>query len=252
MPKPVNYPDLAGKVAIVTGGCKGIGRAISEALLANGVMVIATYHQDVVTAEAFAKSQSSDSLLVVQSDVANLGQHETLLQLSRHHWQKPPSLLVNNAGVLRQQPFYEISPEDWDWIMDSNLKGLFFLSQAFLAQAEHASVVNLSSVGGQIGGDKAPHYAASKAAIISLSRSLARIGSHKATRVNCVAPGWIETPIFTPEQLHNLQTQAKQQLPLGRLGQPHEVAAAVLFLLSQAASFITGHCLNINGGQYFG
>ena len=113
-------------------------------------------------------------------------------------------------------------------------------------------MVNISSVGGQIGGSKAPDYSAAKAGLISLTRSLARLAAPQGIRINAIAPGWIKTEIFTPEQLHDLTAEAQKVIPLGRLGDPEEVAKAVLWLLSEEASYITGHCLNLNGGLYFG
>ncbi|MDF1878205.1 SDR family oxidoreductase, partial [Sulfurimonas sp. SAG-AH-194-C20] len=151
-----------------------------------------------------------------------------------------------------QGNFLDIEEEEYQWILDTNLKGPFFLAQEFLKRYEKASIVNISSIGGQIGGNKAPHYAASKAAIISLSKSLARLGSAKHIRVNAVSPGWVETEIFTQEQLIGLTEQAKLEIPLARLGKPSEIAASVVFLLSEEASFITGQTLNVNGGMYLG
>ena len=153
---------------------------------------------------------------------------------------------------MQQKPFYDITENDWDETFETNLKGAFFLAQSCLQSTPVSSIVNIASIGGQIGGDKAPHYAASKAAMVSMTRSLSRLGSAQQCRVNAVSPGWIETPIFDAKKLSELQQKAKDEILLGRLGQPEEVAAAVLFLLSDDASFITGQCLNINGGMYFG
>jgi 3-oxoacyl-[acyl-carrier protein] reductase len=161
-----------------------------------------------------------------------------------------PNLLVNNAGILNQKPFADLEESQWDRTFAVNLKGPFLLSQHFLQLSGARAIVNISSIGGQIGGDKAPDYAASKAALLCFTKSLARIGSRSGIRVNAVAPGWIRTDIFSAEQAEALTEQAKQAVPLGRMGEPSEVARAVLFLLSDDASYITGHCLNVNGGLF--
>ena len=248
------YDDLKNKVAIVTGGTKGIGKAIVLKLLALDIKVAITYANDDVNAKLFEKELSSYSnqYMILKSDVSNIEDMYTLYDNVEKKWNSKVNFLVNNAGVLKQGDFYAIDENEWDWIIDTNLKSIFFLSQEFLKRYETGAIVNLSSIGGQIGGDKAPHYATSKAGIINLTRSLARLGSKKNIRVNSVAPGWIETEIFTQEQLKNLQEKAKQEIPLGRMGTPKEVASSVVFLLSDESSFITGHCLNINGGMYFG
>ncbi len=242
------------KVAIVTGGSKGIGKAIVKKLLQLKVKVALTYAHDNATAETLKKELDllQTPFLIIKSDVTKLSDIVPLYQKIEEYWQAPVNYLVNNAGVLKQGDFFAIAESEWDWIINTNLKGPFFLSQEFMKRYNNGNIVNIASIGGQIGGDKAPHYASSKGAIISLTKSLARLGSRKNIRVNAVAPGWIETKIFSQQQLSRLQKEAKQAIPLGRLGKPHEVADAVAFLLSDDASFITGHCLNVNGGMYFG
>lgn len=246
--------SLNKKVAIVTGGSKGIGKAIVKKLLQLNAKVALTYANDDKTAQLVADelSEFNDNFLIIKSDVSDLNDIKKLYETVENHWSCPIDFLVNNAGVLKQGNFYDISEEEWEWIINTNLKGPFFLAQEFLQRYSNGSIVNISSIGGQIGGDKAPHYASSKAGIISLTRSLARLGSSKNIRVNAVAPGWIKTEIFNQEQLQLLQEKAQKEIPLGRLGTPEEVASSVVFLLSDESSFITGHCLNINGGMYFG
>ena len=118
--------------------------------------------------------------------------------------------------------------------------------------SKSGAIVNISSVGGQTGGNKAPDYAASKAALISLTKSVARLGSIIGIRSNAVSPGWVETDIFTVARLAELKEEAKKAIPMQRMGLPLEVSRAVLFLLSDDASYVTGHCLNVNGGLYLG
>ena len=247
--------DFNSEVALVTGASRGIGKQIAKELLESNCIVVGTYAADEYSAkqcrEDFTEYVDRFELLkrdvTVQEDIVYLFEHVS------NKWNKGISLLVNNAGILKQQQFSELSGEQWDKTFEVNLKGPFFLFQEVLNRCDHGgSIVNISSIGGQTGGDKAPDYAATKAAIISLTRSIARLGSEKNVRSNAVAPGWIKTEIFTEEQLMNLEKQAKENIPLGRMGMPDEVAKAVLFLLSDDSSYITGHCINVNGGMYFG
>lgn len=248
------YKHLEGKTAIVTGGTKGIGKAVVKKLLQLHLNVAVTYAHDDNEAVKFQEEfiEYKNQYMLQKSDVSKIEDTYTLYDSVEKRWGTKIDFLINNAGVLKQGNFYDIREDEWNWIIDTNLKGPFFLSQEFLKRYSDANIVNLSSIGGQIGGDKAPHYAISKAGLISLTRSLARLGSKKNIRVNAVAPGWIVTDIFTEEQLLNLQEKAKLEIPLGRMGTPEEVASAIVFLVSDESSFITGHCLNINGGMYFG
>jgi 3-oxoacyl-[acyl-carrier protein] reductase len=242
-----------GSIALVTGGTKGIGCAIVEALLAAGAKVVCTYSRDEAAAERLRSKVSSigeGRFFAVRHDAATADGAEVLFNEVSRLCAATPTLLINNAGILTQKPFCDLEESQWDRTFAVNLKGPFLLSQHFMKLPGANAIVNIASIGGQIGGDKAPDYAASKAALICLTKSLARIGSRSGIRVNAVAPGWILTEIFTCEQAHRLAEQAKVDVPLGRMGTPSEVARAVLFLLSNDASYITGHCLNINGGLY--
>jgi NAD(P)-dependent dehydrogenase (short-subunit alcohol dehydrogenase family) len=245
-----------GKVAVVTGGTKGIGFEIADALLKAGAKVAITYLKDeesALKAEGLLRSEADNDYLILRSDVSDRKSTNTLIGRIKDSWDTPVSCIVNNAGNLKQGKFFELSDDQWETTMRTNLMGPFILCQEMMRDmAPSGSIVNIASIGGQIGGDRAPDYAASKAGLISLTRSLARIGSRYSVRVNAVAPGWIETPIFSEDQLGELREKAKEVVPLGRMGTPREVAESVLFLLSDAASYITGHCLNVNGGLYFG
>ena len=165
-------------------------------------------------------------------------------------------LLVNNAGILEQKPFHTITEHDWDTMMAVNLKGVFLCSQeAMLVMARQGggSIVNISSSGGQLGGMLAVHYAASKAGVISLTRSLARVGAGHRVRVNCVTPGLILTEMSQKEiQSEAGQQKINQQIPMRRAGSVEEVANAVAFLASDESSYITGQTINVNGGLYMG
>lgn len=251
----LNY-DFSAQAALVTGGTRGIGAAIARALLAAGARVLITYHQDTAAAEAFQASVPTNQAgraMVLPSDVSLPAEAVRVFTACQEQWGRPLSLVVNNAGILRQGDFLELDEKDWDRTLAVNLKGPFLIGQELLRQGTRpAAMVNISSVGGQTGGPKAPDYSASKAGLISLTRSLARLGAPAGLRVNAIAPGLIRTDIFTPEQLAALEAEAGQTIPLGRLGTPEDVARATLWLLSEEASYLTGQCLNVNGGQYFG
>jgi NAD(P)-dependent dehydrogenase (short-subunit alcohol dehydrogenase family) len=240
--------------ALVTGGTKGIGRAIAEALLAAGVPVVVTWSRDAEAAAAMQAHHPADRLLVVRSDVSQKAAINALAERIAAHWSAPVRFLVNNAGILQQGDVFQLPEEQWDRTLAVNLKGPFLLCQYLLprmAGLEGASVVNISSIGGQTGGPLAPDYAASKAALICLTQSMARHGAKIGVRVNAVAPGWIDTGIFSPERARTIAEEARQKVPLGRLGTPAEVADSVLFLLSTSARYITGQTLNVNGGLHF-
>ncbi|MBI5077307.1 SDR family oxidoreductase [Candidatus Falkowbacteria bacterium] len=248
--------NFNAKVALVTGGIKGIGRAIAIALLKNNAKVVVCFNQDTFAAkdmEQSLKEQGLFDFLILQKDISSRGQVRELLRAIEDKWHQQVAYLINNAGILKQGNFFELSDEQWDRTLAVNLKSAFILAQECLPKMQFGdAIVNISSVGGQTGGDLASDYAASKAALISLTRSLARIASKQGVRSNAVAPGWIETPIFNDKRIEELKLEAKTKIPLGRMGRPEEVADAVLFLLSDDASFITGHTLNVNGGMYFG
>ncbi|KIO36052.1 SDR family NAD(P)-dependent oxidoreductase [Shewanella sp. cp20] len=247
--------DFDGKVALVTGASRGIGKAICHALLESNCKVIGTYasNDDAANECREAFNIYGNRFILVKSDVSCRQQAAELFTQADLHFNQKIQLLINNAGILQQGDFNQLSDEQWDNTFAVNLKGPFILSQELLRRTESgAAIVNISSVGGQTGGNKAPDYAATKAALISLTRSVARLGAEKNVRSNAVAPGWIKTEIFNEQQLETLQQQAEAVIPLKRMGTPDEVANSVLFLLSDAASYITGHCINTNGGMYFG
>ena len=247
--------NFESRIALVTGASRGIGKRICRDLLSSNCRVLGTFASNEEVAEQcrIDLSEFEDNFLLKKSDVALKDNVAIIFDYAVEAWGDPVSLLVNNAGILEQGDFDLLSAEAWDTTLGVNLRGPFLLSQGFIRQISGSGViVNMSSVGGQMGGEKAPDYAASKAALISLTKSVARIGSKVGVRSNAVAPGWIETDIFTDSRLAELKEEAKNVIPLQRMGCSSEVARAVLFLLSDEASYITGHCLNVNGGIYLG
>ncbi len=245
------------KVAIVTGGGRGIGRGIALALAAQGFDLVLTYRERLRDAEQTAAEirKVGRDALVIQMELSRRNDARRLITDAKEKFGRI-DLLVNNAGILQQKPFAEISEQDWDTMMAVNLKGAFLCSQEVLPvmiAQRSGSIVNISSSGGQLGGTLAVHYAVSKAGVISLTRSLARIGAAAGVRVNCVAPGLIETEM-TEQEIASPAGRQKidEQIPLHRPGEAGEVAAAVAFLASDQAGYITGHTFNVNGGLYMG
>lgn len=255
IPKNIAKYNFSGKVAIVTGASRGIGKQICRDLLESNCLVLGCFssneHEAKVCRDEFEKFKSN--FVLVKRDISNDDDVVKIFNDVKKTWDKPIDYLVNNAGILHQGNFEDLSSEKWDKTHEVNLRGPFRLSQIFLKKGStNGSIVNISSVGGQTGGNKAPDYASSKAGLISLTKSVARLGASRRIRSNAVSPGWIETDIFSVSQLKELQIEANKAILMQRMGLPLEVSRAVLFLLSDDSSYITGHCLNVNGGLYLG
>ncbi|WP_417457300.1 SDR family NAD(P)-dependent oxidoreductase [Kordiimonas sp.] len=244
--------SLEGKVALITGSSRGIGAAIAEAVFQAGGHPVITYHQNQDAADRVAKRCGGAPVL--QFDAANAESAKALASSAIEACGKV-DILVNNAGILEQKPYQDITLSEWDEMFDTNLKAPFFLVQAlaphFIERGE-GSIINMSSVGGQFGGPKAPHYAASKGALLTLTKSLCRLLSPHGVRVNALAPGFIETDMMKHMATKTDRQAMIDQVPIGRIGTPEDVAHAAVFLASDAASFITGQVINVNGGQYLG
>jgi 3-oxoacyl-[acyl-carrier protein] reductase len=243
---------LKSEVALVTGATRGIGQAIAQALAGAGARVVGT----ATTAEGArsidaAFAQAGLSGRGVQLDVNDGTAVDALLE-SIASAEGGVSILVNNAGITRDNLLMRMSEDEWDSIIDTNLKSVWRLSRAVLRpmmKARRGRIVNIGSVVGSIGNAGQVNYAASKAGMLGFTRALAReVGSRNIT-VNCVAPGFIDTDMtraLKPEQ----KTALLGQVPLGRLGEASDVAAAVLFLASPAAGYVTGSTLHVNGGLF--
>jgi acetoacetyl-CoA reductase/3-oxoacyl-[acyl-carrier protein] reductase len=246
------------KIAIVTGGGRGIGRAITLALAQRKIDVVVTYltQHDACEQTAADVRALGCAALVVQADVTQRASVRQLISTVTEKFGRI-DVLVNNAGILQQKPFNTITDEDWDTMLATNLKGVFVCSQevmpVIVRQGGGGSIVNISSSGGQLGGMLAVHYAVSKAGVISMTRSLARVGAPDGIRVNCVTPGLIETEM-SQKEIHSEVGQQKisREIPLRRAGLVEEVASAVVFLASDEAAYITGQSINVNGGLYMG
>jgi len=246
--------SLSGKNAVVTGGSRGIGRAIALGLAEAGADVVLTFRENRAEAEKVAQQIQAMGrrALALQMDVTERASVTAAAKDSRGFG--PVSILVNNAGINKPTDFDQVSDEDWDTILATNLRGPFVCAQTFLpliAEAGGGSIVHIGSVSGQYGGPRTAHYAASKAGLISLAQVIARFGAPKNVRSNTVAAGLIASDMAAAGMAAASVQKAAEAIILKRLGQTREVADAVVFLASEASSYITAQTINVNGGLYF-
>ncbi len=238
------------RVAIVTGGTRGIGAAISIALKDAGYKVAASYAGNDEKANAF---KAETSIGVHKWDVADYqacvdGIAAIEAELG------PVDVLVNNAGITRDAMFHKMTPENWKEVIDTNLTGLFNMTHPIwpgMRERGFGRVINISSINGQKGQMGQANYSASKAGDLGLTKTLAQEGAAKGITVNAICPGYIGTEMVraVPEKV--LNERIIPQIPVGRLGEPEEIARCVVFLASDDAGFITGSTLSANGGQFF-
>jgi 3-oxoacyl-[acyl-carrier protein] reductase len=243
---------LAGKVALVTGASRGIGKEIARQLGASGAKVAgtATTQSGAEALEGDLRAAGLDAVGIVLDVGDAKGCEEALRQVTARLGDV--SILVNNAGITRDNLLLRMKDEEWDQIMATNLRSVFVLSKLVLRQmmkARWGRIVNVTSVVGFMGNAGQANYAAAKAGIVGFSKSLAReVGSRNIT-VNCVAPGFIDTDMT--RALPEAQREALiSQVPLQRLGSPADVAAAVVFLASEGAAYVTGSTVHVNGGMF--
>jgi len=243
---------VEGKVALVTGASRGIGRGIALALARAGANVIGTSTSqagaDAVTAALAGNGRTGSGVVL---DVTAADQIEpTLAEIQKAHGDI--SILVNNAGITRDNLLMRMKEDEWDDIMSTNLKSVYRLSKGVLRgmmKARRGRIINITSVIGAMGNAGQTNYAAAKAGVGGFTRALAReVGSRNIT-VNCVAPGFIDTDM-TRALSETQRSGLLRQIPLGRLGAVEDIADAVLFLASDAASYITGCTLHVNGGMH--
>jgi 3-oxoacyl-[acyl-carrier protein] reductase len=247
--------SLSGRNAFVTGGSRGIGRAIALRLAEAGADIALSYRERAdeakkVAAEIEAKGRRA---LALQMDVTDRASVEEAARETRGAL-GPVSILVNNAGINKPTDFDQIADEDWDAIFSTNLKGPFLCAQIFLpllAETGNGAMVHIGSVSGQYGGPRTAHYAASKAGLISLAQVIARFGAARGVRSNTVAAGLIQSDMADAGMAAASVQKAAENILLKRFGTAKEVADAVLFLASDASSYITAQTLNVNGGLYF-
>jgi 3-oxoacyl-[acyl-carrier protein] reductase len=242
--------DLTGETALVTGASRGIGQAIALALGQAGATVIGT-----ATTEAGAQriqQYFTDHQIVGQGKVLDISSADSITTLVKDFGKNMPSILVNNAAITQDDIVMRMKDDAWEAVINANLTGVFRLTKACvraMLKAKSGRIINITSVVGLTGNAGQANYAASKAGVIAFTKSLAKeIGSRNIT-VNAIAPGFIET-----DMTHALPEEHKamliQQIPLNRAGTGQDVAAAVVFLASAAASYVTGETLHVNGGMY--
>jgi 3-oxoacyl-[acyl-carrier protein] reductase len=243
--------DLTGKVALVTGASRGIGQAIASRLAKQGAIVVAAArgdHAAAAVAQLTACGLRAEAITLDVTDAAALAQAPADI-VNRHG---RLDIIVSNAGIARDQLLMRMKREDWDAVIATNLTATFTLTQAAvrpMLKQRAGRIIVISSVVGQAGNAGQSNYAASKAGLIGFAKALAREVASRSITVNVVAPGLVETDM-TGALTENAQVDWAAQIPLGRPGTPDEVAAAVCFLASDEAAYITGHVLAVNGGMY--
>ena len=243
--------DLAGKIAVVTGASRGIGRAIAHTLAARGAVVVAAARGENSAATVTEIREAGRQADVGSVDVTDAASVDALVAgvLARH---QRIDILVNNAGITRDQLMLRMKRDDWDQVLSTNLTAAFTCVQAVLKpmiKQRGGRIISISSVVGQMGNAGQVNYAASKAGLIGFSKALAREVASRNITVNVVTPGLIDTDM-TKAITDKAQADWASAIPLGRLGTVEEVAAAVCFLASDEAAYITGHVLAVNGGMY--
>jgi 3-oxoacyl-[acyl-carrier protein] reductase len=251
----MNRFSLTGRNAVVTGGSRGIGRAIAIGLAEAGADVALTYRER--RAEADEVVHTIETLrrkaIALQMDVADRANVEAAAK-GAHAALGRISILINNAGINKPTDFDKVTDADWDDILTTNLKGPFVCAQVFLpllAETAHGSIVHIGSVSGQYGGPRTAHYAASKAGLISLAQVIARFGAQFGIRSNVIAAGLIASDMAASAMSAASVQKAAESILLKRMGTTQEVADAAVFLASEAASYITAQTINVNGGLYF-
>jgi len=243
--------ELRGQVAIITGGARGIGRATTIELAQAGARVLINYQRSAGAAEALAAEivAAGGDAFAYQADVSDEQAVTGMVQAVLDRWGRI-DILVNNAGITADAPLARLRPEQWQHVIETDLTSVFLCCRAVIPAMQRAGygrIVSVSSLAALAGNVGQTNYAAAKAGIIGLSRSLAREVARDGITVNVVAPGYVETDMVetVPEAL---RAWALQAIAIGRFGRPEEVAAAIRFLVSPRASYITGHVLTIDGG----
>ncbi|QDU92982.1 3-oxoacyl-[acyl-carrier-protein] reductase [Lignipirellula cremea] len=243
--------DLSGQTAIVTGASQGIGKAVAQALGASGAKVACLARNAEKLAQTVAEITGAGGQAEAHScDVTDGDSVAKTVETLAENWGRL-DILINNAGVTRDTLLPIMSDEQWDDVINTNLRGMFLFSRAaakIMMRARYGRIINMSSVSGLIGNAGQTNYSASKAGMIGFTRSLSKELAKRKVTVNAVAPGFIESEM-TKTLGDALISEAKKRIPANRLGLPEDIAAAVLFLSSPAASYVTGQVLTVDGGM---
>lgn len=243
--------DLADQVAIVTGASRGLGKAMAIALGASGAKVACVARSADKLAETVSEIEAAGGeAIALPCDVTDRDSVEKTVDTVVEKWDRL-DILVNNAGITRDTLLPRMTDDEWDDVINTNLRSAFLMSRAasrLMMRARYGRIINITSVSGLIGNPGQTNYSASKAGLIGLTRSLSRELAGRKVTINAVAPGFIESDM-TAALGDSIMDQVKKQIPAKRVGTAEEVASAVLFLASKSASYITGHVLTVDGGM---
>lgn len=237
------------KLALVTGGTRGIGAAVCKALKGAGYNVAANY---VVYDEAAQNFEKETGIKIYKWDVSDPDQCVKGIEEVTKDFGASVDVLINNAGITKDVMMHKMPIESWRAVIDVDLSSMFYMSRAVITPMRDKGfgrIVNISSINGRMGQMGQTNYSSAKAGILGFTRALAQESAFKGVTVNAIAPGYIETDMVKAVPADILKTIVAK-IPVGRLGQPNEIARAVLFLVSDDAGFITGEALNVNGGQF--
>jgi 3-oxoacyl-[acyl-carrier protein] reductase len=243
--------DLSGRVAVITGGSRGIGRATSQLLARHGARVVLNYRSDARAAEAAAREITAcgGKCITVQADVGKPEEVHRLMDEALEAFARI-DILVNNAGLTHDDLLVRMSEEKWDRVLDANLRGAFLCTRAALRpmiRQRWGRIISISSATGIVGNPGQANYAAAKAGLLGLTKAVAKEVASRNITANAIAPGFVETE--STRNLTGAQRKAiLKMIPLGRAAKPEDIAPAVLFLASEEAAYITGHVLNVDGG----
>lgn len=244
---------LQGKNALVTGAARGIGRAIALKLAEEGANIIVNYGASLAAAEALVSELEAKGVkaVAIQGDVSKAEEAETLVEAALQQF-GTVDILINNAGITRDNLLLRMKEEDWDSVMDVNLKGTFLMTKFVgkgMLKKRYGKIVNITSVVGLMGNVGQANYAASKAGVVGFTKSVAKEYASRGINVNAVAPGFIRSEM-TGKLSEEVVQNYLNNIPLGQLGDPEDIANAVVFLCSDESRYVTGQILSVDGGLY--